>query len=328
MILLNGFGRIGKLVLRELVDRGHAERLAGINEIAGDAATVAHLLEFDSVQGRWSWGVSSDRDAVLFGDHRVPVTAERRIEDLPLDGVSVVVDCTGAFRTQAALAPYRERVANVVLSAPVKDGGAPEICYGVNHDVYDGEWLVTGASCTTNCLAPVVKVIQERFGIRHGSYTTIHDVTNTQTIVDAPHKDLRRARSAMHSLIPTSSGSAKAIGRIFPELEGRLDGLAVRVPVTEGSLTDMAFELERDVTVEEVNGALRDAAEGPLAGILGYEDRPLVSADYTGDKRSGVVDGLLTRVVGGTQVKLFAWYDNEMGYSARLADVVEMVLDR
>lgn len=325
-ILLNGFGRIGKLVLRELVDRGHAGRLAGVNEIAGDAAALAHLMEFDSVQGRWAGDVRADGDALVLDGHRVPVTAHRRIEDLPLDGAPLVVDCTGAFRTQTALAPYRDRAAKVVLSAPVKDGGAPEICYGVNHDVYGGEWLVTGASCTTNCLAPVVKVIQERFGIRHGSYTTIHDVTNTQVIVDVPHKDLRRARSAMHSLIPTSSGSAKAIGRIFPQLEGRLDGLAVRVPVTEGSLTDMAFELEHETTVGEVNAALREAAEGPLRGILGYEERPLVSADYTGDKRSGVVDGPLTRVTGGTQAKLFAWYDNEMGYSARLADVVEMVL--
>lgn len=326
MILLNGFGRIGKLVLRELADRGHAGRIAGVNEIAGDAAALAHLMEFDSIQGRWTGDVRAEGGALVLDGHRVPVGAARRIEDLPLDGVSVALDCTGAFRTQAQLAPYRDRVGRVVLSAPVKDGGAPEICYGVNHGTYAGEWLVTGASCTTNCLAPVVQVIHEAFGIRHGSYTTIHDVTNTQVIVDAPHKDLRRARSAMHSLIPTSSGSARAIGRIFPELEGRLDGLAVRVPVTEGSLTDMAFELERPATAEEVNAALREAAEGPLAGILGYEERPLVSADYTGDRRSAIVDGPLTRVTGGTQAKIFAWYDNEMGYSARLADLVEMVL--
>ncbi|PRY95445.1 glyceraldehyde 3-phosphate dehydrogenase [Hasllibacter halocynthiae] len=326
MILLNGFGRIGKLVLRELADRGHAGAIAGVNEVAGDARALAHLMEFDSVQGRWGGDVGTVGDALVLDGHRVPVTAHRRIEDLPLDGVDVAVDCTGMFRTQAQLAPYRGRAGKVVLSAPVKDGGAPEICFGVNHGTYGGEWLVTGASCTTNCLAPVVKVVQEAFGIRHGSYTTIHDVTNTQTIVDAPHKDLRRARSAMHSLIPTSSGSAKAIGRIFPALEGRLDGLAVRVPVTEGSLTDMTFELEREVAVEEVNGVLCEAAAGPLAGILGYEDRPLVSADYTGDRRSAVVDGPLTRVTGGTQAKLFAWYDNEMGYSARLADLVEMVL--
>jgi glyceraldehyde 3-phosphate dehydrogenase len=242
--------------------------------------------------------------------------------------VDVVIDCTGAFKTEEKLAPYfKAGVKKVVVSAPVRDGSAANIVYGVNHDSYDParHRIVTAASCTTNCLAPVVKVIHETFGIRHGSITTIHDVTNTQTIVDRPAKDLRRARSALNSLIPTTTGSATAITLIYPELAGRLNGHAVRVPLLNASLTDCVFELERATTAEEVNAALKAAADGPLNGILGYEPRPLVSADYTNDPRSAIVDALSTMVVNGTQAKIYAWYDNESGYANRLVDVALMV---
>ncbi len=323
---LNGLGRIGKLALRPLLQAG--ARIAWINDAAGDPAMHAHLLEFDSVHGRWPARFAADADSLTVDGTRLPVHAERRIADLPLEGVDVVIDCTGAFRTEAALAPYfAGGVRRVVVSAPVRDGPTANIVYGVNHDSYDParHRIVTAASCTTNCLAPVVKVIHEGLGIRHGSITTIHDVTNTQTIVDRPAKDLRRARSALASLIPTTTGSATAITLIYPELKGRLNGHAVRVPLLNASLTDCVFEVARATTVEEVNALLRTAAQGPLCGILGYEERPLVSADYVNDTRSGIVDAPSTMVVNGTQVKLYVWYDNETGYAHRLVDVARMV---
>ena len=257
------------------------------------------------------------------------MTSTRSISDLPLAamGIDVAIDCTGAFRTRETLAPYFEAgVKKVVVSAPVKDEAAANIVYGVNHDVYDGQDIVTAASCTTNCLAPVVKVVQEGLRIKHGMITTLHDVTNTQTIVDRPAKDLRRARSALNSLIPTTTGSAKAITQIFPELTGRLNGHAVRVPLLNASLTDCVFEVERETSVEEVNGMLEAASKGALKGILGYETRPLVSADYVNDSRSSIVDAPSTMVTGGTQVKIYAWYDNEWGYACRLGDVARMVM--
>jgi glyceraldehyde 3-phosphate dehydrogenase len=254
----------------------------------------------------------------------------RRLEDLPLRDLTIdlVVECSGAFKTAAALDPYfAAGVAKVVVSAPVKDEAALNLVYGVNHDRYDParHSIVTAASCTTNCLAPVVKVLHEEIGIRHGSITTIHDVTNTQTIVDRPAKDLRRARSALSSLIPTTTGSATAITLIYPELKGRLNGHAVRVPLLNASLTDCVFEMERATTVEEVNGLFAKWSEGPLHGILGFEARPLVSADFLNDPRSSIIDGPSTMVVNGTQVKVFAWYDNEWGYACRLADVARLV---
>ncbi|PYE81352.1 ArsJ-associated glyceraldehyde-3-phosphate dehydrogenase [Pseudoroseicyclus aestuarii] len=326
VIALNGLGRIGKLALRPLLDSGL--EIAWINDAMGDPAMHAHLLEFDSVHGRWAADIAADETGITIDGRRLPVHAEARPGALPLEGVDVVVDCTGRFRTEAALAPYFEAgVKRVVVSAPVKADGAANIVYGVNEDTFDpaAHRIVTAASCTTNCLAPVVKVIHEGLGIRHGSITTIHDVTNTQTIVDRPAKDLRRARSALNSLIPTSTGSATAITAIFPELTGRLNGHAVRVPLLNASLTDCVFEVARETSVEEVNALLRAAAEGPLKGILGYETRPLVSADYVNDTRSAIVDAPSTMVVAGTQVKIYAWYDNEMGYAHRLADVVRMV---
>ena len=323
---LNGLGRIGKLALKPLL--GHGARIAWINDAVGDPAMHAHLLEFDTVHGRWDAEFGHDPDAVIVNGTRLPFIGTRDLAALPLDGVDVVIDCTGVFKSARSLAPYfAAGVKKVVVSAPVKDGATANIVYGVNHDIYDPaqHQIVTAASCTTNCLAPVVKVIHDALRIRHGSITTIHDVTNTQTMVDRPAKDLRRARSALNSLIPTTTGSATAITLIYPELKGRLNGHAVRVPLLNASLTDCVFEVERPTSAPEVNALLKAAADGPLAGSLGYEDRPLVSADYVNDTRSGIVDAPSTMVVNGTQVKIYVWYDNEMGYAHRLVDVTQMV---
>ncbi|WP_170581065.1 ArsJ-associated glyceraldehyde-3-phosphate dehydrogenase [Ruegeria arenilitoris] len=323
---LNGLGRIGKLALKPLLEKG--AQIAWINDAVGDPAMHAHLLEFDTVHGRWDAEFRHDESSVTIDGVRLPFIGTRNLSELPLEGVDVVIDCTGVFKTEAKLAPYFDAgVKKVVVSAPVKDGDAANIVFGVNEGTYDParHRIVTAASCTTNCLAPVVKVIHESLGIRHGSITTIHDVTNTQTIVDRPAKDLRRARSALNSLIPTTTGSATAITLIYPELTGRLNGHAVRVPLLNASLTDCVFEVERETTAEEVNVMFKAAAEGPLAGILGYEERPLVSTDYTNDTRSSIVDAPSTMVVNGTQVKVYAWYDNEMGYAHRLVDVAMMV---
>ncbi len=297
-IAINGLGRIGKLVLR--------------------------------VHGRWATPVGHREGSLVLGGRAIPLAQERRIEALPLGtlGVDLVIDCTGVFKTAAKVAPYFAAGARKVLvSAPVKDEGALNIVYGVNHRLYDPARhdLVTAASCTTNCLAPVVKVIHEGIGIRHGSITTIHDVTNTQVIVDRPAKDARRARSALLNLIPTTTGSATAITLIYPELKGRLNGHAVRVPLLNASITDCVFEVERATSVAEVNALFAAAAEGGLNGILGYETRPLVSSDFTNDRRSAIVDAPSTMVVNGTQVKVYAWYDNEWGYACRLADIARMI---
>ncbi|MFN3661619.1 ArsJ-associated glyceraldehyde-3-phosphate dehydrogenase [Yoonia sp.] len=323
---INGLGRIGKLALKPLLEKG--AKIAWINDSVGDPAMHAHLLEFDTVHGRWDADFAYDADSVTINGTRLPFIGTKNIDALPLDGVDVVIDCTGVFKTESKIAPYfAAGVKKVVVSAPVKDGPTANIVYGVNNDAYDPatHQIITAASCTTNCLAPVVKVILEGIGIRHGSITTIHNVTNTQTIVDRPAKDLRRARSALNSLIPTTTGSATAITLIYPELTGKLNGHAVRVPLLNGSLTDCVFEVARETTAEEVNALLKAAAEGPLKGIMGYEERPLVSADYTNDTRSGIVDAPSTMVVNGTQVKLYVWYDNEMGYAHRLVDVALMV---
>ena len=323
---LNGLGRIGKLALRPLLERG--AQIAFINDAVGDSAMHAHLLEFDSVHGRWPAVFEAGEGSISIDGTRIPVTSTYNLADLPLDGVDVVIDCTGAFKTEDKLSPYfMAGVKKVVVSAPVKDGPTANIVYGVNDDIYDAgtHQIVTAASCTTNCLAPVVKVLLEGIGIRHGSITTIHDVTNTQTIVDRPAKDLRRARSALTNLIPTTTGSATAITLIYPELKGKLNGHAVRVPLLNASITDCVFEMERETTVDEVNSLFKAAAEGPLKGILGYETRPLVSSDYSNDQRSCIIDAPSTMVVNGTQLKVYAWYDNEYGYAYRLVDVALMV---
>lgn len=324
---INGFGRMGRLTLRAAWGDPDL-RFMRINDPAGDPATLAHLLMFDSIHGRWDREVATDGDALVIDGQRIAITRNKDLAATDWSDCDVAIEASGKFRKPDVLQPYLDHgVKRVVVTAPVKSAGALDVVVGVNHGRFDPAQhrIVSAASCTTNCLAPVVKVIHEGIGIRHGSLTTIHSLTNTQVIVDAPHKDLRRARACGSSLIPTSTGSATAIAEIFPELRGRLDGHAVRVPLTNASLTDCVFEVERATTVDEVNALLRTAAEGELKGILGYETRPLVSIDFLHDPRSGIVDALSTMVVNGTQVKIYAWYDNEWGYVNRTAELVRIV---
>ena len=324
---INGFGRMGRLALRAAFSDA-TFTWTRINEVGGPAETSAHLLEFDSVHGRWDRTVTTDGEAVVIGDTRIIHTSNKAIADTDWSDCDIVLECTGAFRKPEQLQAYFDQgVQTVIVAAPVKGDEALNIVYGINDDLYDPakHRLVTAASCTTNCLAPVVKVVHEKIGIKHGAITTLHDVTNTQTVVDKPHKDLRRARSSLTSLIPTTTGSATAITMIYPELKGRLNGHAVRVPLLNASLTDCVFEVERAVTAEEVNTLFREAADTYLNGILGFEDRPLVSVDYTNDPRSGVVDGPSTMVVDGTQLKVMAWYDNEWGYVNRMTDLARKI---
>ncbi len=334
---INGMGRIGRLALRAAM--GAADRpiddprqenrlqVTHVNELKGGAAATAHLLAFDSVQGKWRANIAAEGEAAIringqqlsFSTHATP--AEIPWGDM---GIELVLECTGKFLTPETLQGHFDRGAKrVIVAAPVKVGNVLNIVVGVNDHLYDPltHRIVTAASCTTNCLAPVVKVIQDNIGIRHGQITTIHNPTNTNLVVDAPHKDLRRARSAMMSLSPTTTGSATAIALIYPELKGKLNGHAVRAPVLNASLTDCVFELKRETTTEEVNALFAAAAHGPLAGILGYEERPLVSADYAGDTRSSIVDALSTLVTDGTLLKVYAWYDNEMAYACRMVDL-------
>ncbi|MEL4282303.1 MULTISPECIES: ArsJ-associated glyceraldehyde-3-phosphate dehydrogenase [Shewanella] len=324
---INGFGRMGRLALRAAWEWDDVE-FVQINDPAGDAATLAHLLEFDSVHGRWRYPVTANQDGIQIQDKTIRTTRNKTIAETEWSGCDVVIEASGVMKTKALLQAYLDQgVKRVVVTAPVKEEGVLNVVMGVNHQLYDPAIhpIVTAASCTTNCLAPVVKVIHEQIGIKHGSMTTIHDITNTQTILDAPHKDLRRARACGLSLIPTTTGSATAITHIFPELKGKLNGHAVRVPLANASLTDCVFELERSVTEAEVNALLQSAAEGELKGILGYEERPLVSVDYKTDPRSSIVDALSTMVVNGTQLKLYVWYDNEWGYANRTAELARLV---
>ena len=324
---INGFGRIGRLALRAAFDWPDVT-FVQVNDPAGDAATLAHLLNFDSVHGRWSHEATADGDAMLIDGQRIAITRNKAIADTDWSGCDVVIEASGKMKTTAALQAYLDQgVKRVVVTAPVKEAGVLNVVMGVNDHLYDPavHRIVTAASCTTNCLAPIVKVIHEGLGIRHGSITTVHDLTNTQSILDQPHKDLRRARACGMSLIPTTTGSATAITEIFPELKGRLNGHAVRVPLANASLTDAVFEVKRETTVEEVNALLKAAAEGPLKGILGFETRPLVSIDYRTYPRSSIVDGPFTMVVAGTQVKIFAWYDNEWGYANRTVELARKV---
>ncbi|EMY6468079.1 ArsJ-associated glyceraldehyde-3-phosphate dehydrogenase [Vibrio cholerae] len=324
---INGFGRIGRLALRASFDWPEIE-FVQINDVAGDAATLAHLLEFDSVQGRWHHAVGSEADAILINGKRIRATQEKAIDAVDWSGCDVVIEATGKHRKGEFLNQYlAQGVKRVVVSAPVKEEGIANIVVGVNDHIFNPEQhrIVTAASCTTNCIAPVVKVIHEKLGIAQASFTTIHNLTNTQTILDAPHKDLRRARACGMSLIPTTTGSAKAIIEIFPDLKGKIDGHAVRVPLANASLTDIIFDVERDTSVEEINQLLKQASENELKGILGFEERPLVSIDYQGDQRSTIVDALSTMVVGKRMVKIYAWYDNEMGYATRTAELVRKV---
>ncbi|MBJ3763299.1 ArsJ-associated glyceraldehyde-3-phosphate dehydrogenase [Maribius pontilimi] len=326
-IAINGLGRIGKLLLRALFDAGLGGRIAALNDRMGDAEQHALLLEFDTVHGRWPRAIGHAPGRLTVEGHTMALGNAAQIEDMDLAGIDLVIDCTGTFKSVARVQPYFDAgVDRVLVSAPIKEEGALNLVYGVNHALYDGtQKLVTAASCTTNCLAPVIKVLHDSVGIRHGSITTLHDVTNTQTIVDRPAKDMRRARSALNALIPTTTGSATAITVIYPELAGRLNGHAVRVPLLNASLTDCVFEMQRAVTADEVNALFRDAAEGALKGILGVEDRPLVSTDFVNDPRSAIIDTLSTMVVNDTQLKVYAWYDNEWGYACRMADIAAMM---
>ncbi len=326
---INGFGRIGRLAVRGLATHPELE-LVHVNDPGADAATAAHLLEFDTVHGRYAGTVEHDDGSITVDGTQATVSMHSTPTDVPWAdlGVDIVLEASGKFKTTEVLQPYLdEGVKKVIVAAPVKSDGVLNIVMGCNDDLYDPttNHIVTAASCTTNCLAPVVKVLHEQVGIERGAITTIHDVTNTQVIVDAPHKDLRRARSALNSLIPTSTGSATAITMIYPDLVGKLNGMAVRVPLLNASITDAVFTMSRDVTVDEINGLFRTAAEGELAGILGYEERPLVSADYTNDTRSSIVDAPSTMVVDDRMVKVIAWYDNEYGYAFRMADLAAKV---
>lgn len=326
---INGFGRMGRLALRAGWASDDLE-FVHVNEVAGGPATAAHLLTFDSVHGRWNRRVESDAASLIVDGQSVSFSSSADPGGAPWAsrGVDIVLECSGKFRTVETLEAYfKAGVKKVVVAAPVK-AGALNVVMGVNDHLYDADShrIVTAASCTTNCLAPVVKVLHEQIGIKHGVITTIHDITNTQVVVDAPHKDLRRARASGLSLIPTSTGSATAIGLIYPELLGKLSGIAVRVPLLNASLTDCVFEVARPTSVDEVNAVLRAAAEaGPLVGILGYEERPLVSVDYKDDPRSAIVDALSTMVVDGTCVKVLAWYDNEIGYVNRMVELAHKI---
>lgn len=339
---INGMGRMGRLALRAAMGgvyrdsddprAGNRLDVAHVNEIKGGAAATAHLLEFDSIHGRWRAGIAADGDtAIRIGGKRLSFTATAAPQDVPWGdlGCEIVLECTGKFLKPEDLQAYFNRgVKRVIVAAPVKDERAFNIVVGVNDHLYDParHALLTAASCTTNCLAPIVKVVHEALGIRHGQITTIHDPTNTNVVVDAPHKDLRRARSAMLSLQPTTTGSATAIALIYPELKSKLNGHAVRAPVLNASLTDCVFELQRATTADEVNALFAAAANGELAGILGYETRPLVSADFCNDPRSSIVDALSTMVTDGTMLKVYAWYDNEIGYACRLVDLANVVI--
>lgn len=324
---INGFGRMGRLTFRAACDFPELE-FVQVNDPAGDAATFAHLLEFDSVHGTWDKKIEVNGNQVTVNGHKLIFSQNKEIEATDWSGCDIVIEASGKMKTTELLTAYlNQGVKKVVVTAPVKEPSVLNIVMGVNDHLYDSNQydIVTAASCTTNCLAPVVKVLQEKVGIEHGSMTTIHDITNTQTILDAPHKDLRRARACGMSLIPTTTGSATAITHIFPELKGRLNGHAVRVPLANASLTDCVFELKRAVTEQEVNDWFEEASTGALKGILGYETKPLVSIDYKTDPRSTIVDALSTMVINGTQLKLYTWYDNEWGYANRTAELAQKV---
>ncbi len=340
---INGMGRMGRLTLRAALGgvrraaddprAGNRLEVVHVNEIKEGAAATAHLLEFDSIHGRWHASFEVEGETAISVDgKRLGFSAAAAPGNVAWGdlGCDIVLECTGKFLNPEQLQTYFDRGAkHVIVAAPVKDERALNVVVGVNDHLYDPKRhrLLTAASCTTNCLAPVVKVVHEAIGIRHGQITTIHDPTNTNVVVDAPHKDLRRARSAMLSLQPTTTGSATAIALIYPELKGKLNGHAVRAPVLNASLTDCVFELKSPTTEAAVNELFAAAARGPLAGILGYETRPLVSADYCNDSRSSIVDAPSTMVTDGTLLKVYAWYDNEIGYVCRMVDLANLVIE-
>ncbi|MEW6990765.1 ArsJ-associated glyceraldehyde-3-phosphate dehydrogenase [Colwelliaceae bacterium 6441] len=324
---INGFGRMGRLVLRAAWHWPEIEFIQ-INDPAGDAKTLAHLVNYDSVHGIWQYQANAIDGQLMVNDKSLNITHNEKISATDWSSCDVVIEASGVMKSKEKLTEYLDQgVKRVVVTAPVKEEGILNIVMGVNQHLYDADVhsIVTAASCTTNCLAPVVKVLQDHIGIKHGSMTTIHDITNTQTILDAPHKDLRRARACGQSLIPTTTGSATAITHIFPELKGKLNGHAVRVPLANASITDCVFEMNRNITENEVNELMSNAASGELKGVLGYEEKPLVSVDYKTDPRSCIVDALSTMVINDTQLKMYLWYDNEWGYANRTAELMKMV---
>ncbi len=324
---INGFGRIGRNMLRASLGRDSLEFVA-VNDLT-DAATLAHLLKYDSIHGGFPLDVQTNGDGLSVGDKNIKVLSERDPAALPWKelGVDIVIESTGFFASKEKASAHIEAGARkVIISAPA--GGVDlTVCYGVNHESYDpaSHHVISNASCTTNCLAPVAKVLHENFGIKRGLMTTIHSYTNDQRILDLPHSDLRRARSAGLSMIPTTTGAARAVGLVLPELDGRLDGMAIRVPTPNVSVVDLVFETEKATSVEAINAAIKEAAEGPLAGVLAYIDEPLVSIDFNGNTHSSIFDSQVTKVMDGGFAKILSWYDNEMGFSTRLCDVAELV---
>jgi glyceraldehyde 3-phosphate dehydrogenase len=332
-IAINGFGRIGRNILRQLFTNKQTKtyQVVAINDLT-DPATLAHLLQYDSVHGKFPGTVEAGDGYITVNGHQIKVLAERDPAKLPWGtlGAQIVLECTGIFTTKEKAQLHLQGGAKkVIISAPATDPDLT-LAYGVNHAAYNSAEhnIISNASCTTNCLAPVAKVLHENFGIVKGTMTTIHSYTNDQQILDLPHKDLRRARAAGMSMIPTTTGAAKAVGLVIPELKGKVDGFAIRVPTPDVSVVDFVAELSQDVTVEDLNRALKNASENTLKGILGFSTEPLVSIDYTGDVRSSIVDSLCTMVIGKRMAKVVAWYDNEMGFSARMCDVTEMIASK
>ena len=326
-LAVNGIGRIGKLVVKLLVQNQY--NLTHLNEINGNTDSLIHSIEFDSIHGKWQANIEDGKDEIKIDGKSIKATFVENINDLSLDDVDIMIDCTGVHKSSSKLQKYFDKgVKKVIVSAPINEDNIVNIAYGVNHNIYKPKEhnIITGASCTTNCIAPIIKVLHENIGINHGSITTIHNLTNSQTLVDIPHNDLRRGRSAINNLIPTTTGSAKAISLIYPELKGKLNGHAVRVPILNSSLTDCVFEMKSSTNKDQINNLLKSASENELKNILGYEERPLVSTDFINDPRSSVIDSLSTMVVNDTQVKIYAWYDNEWGYANRLVDIVNMVV--
>ena len=322
-LAINGIGRIGKLVLKLLISKNFNVKY--LNELNGNTNSLIHSIEFDSIHGKWQVNIEEGKDEIKIDGKSIKATFVENINNLSLDDVDIMIDCTGVYKSSSKLQKYFDKgVKKVIVSAPINEDNIVNIAYGVNHNIYKPKEhnIITGASCTTNCIAPIIKVLHENIGINHGSITTIHNLTNSQTLVDIPHNDLRRGRSAINNLIPTTTGSAKAISLIYPELKGRLNGHAVRVPILNSSLTDCVFEMKSSTNKDQINNLLKSASENELKNILGYEERPLVSTDFINDPRSSIIDSLSTMVVNDTQVKIYAWYDNEWGYANRLVDIV------
>lgn len=324
-LAINGFGRIGRLIFKIAQNDPDLEVVA-INDLT-DAKTLAHLLKYDSVHGRYPLPVKAEGDTLQAGDLKVKVSAERDPSKLPWAelGVDIAVEATGVFRKRSQIEMHLQAGAKkVLLTVPSKDEIDNTIVLGVNDNELRAEdKIVSNASCTTNCLAPVAKVLNDTFGLKRGLMTTIHAYTNDQSILDLPHSDLRRARAAAVSMIPTTTGAAKAVGKVIPELNGKLDGMAMRVPTSDGSIVDLVAELATPATVEEINAAMKKAAEGPMKGILEYCEDPIVSIDVVGNSHSSVFDSLSTSVMDGNMVKVLSWYDNEFGYSSRAVDVIK-----